>query len=195
MRPLLPLALALVVAPALLEAQVPAAPPRREPLPHAAVIIGGRRFPLAADAVQLPSGKNFDHVAGAEADRTICLAFPAGARAPLLLFYDGDLGVTSAALVPAASAPYRGCPQQLGIVRLEYRRRRFDLATPPAELRRRLGPPSEQQGDTLTWEAEWEYPNDNPRFRGTTVGGYSGLKAVVRAGHLVYLNVWWVESL
>jgi hypothetical protein len=148
---------------------------------------------LDATAEQFPSGRNYDDRSH-EGARTICLAFPAGARAPLLLLNDEDLGLSSAALALPATTRFADCPRQAGTVRLEYLQHTYDLSTPPAAIRRRLGPPFSREGDTLTWQVRWQNPTPDPRYPGILFMGSTGVRLVQRAGRLVYLEVWWLET-
>ena len=196
MRILVPLLLAFAT-PSVTSAQrpVPLDPdyPIRPPAPHAAVRLGARRIPLDADAGQFPSGTSYRDPTH-EGARFICLSYPSAALAPLLILYDEDLGLPSAALALPEAAPYRDCPRQAGIVRLEYRGRLYDLATSPAEIRRRLGRPQREDGDTLSWWVKWQNPRPDPRDPSIIFMGSSWLRIVQRAGRLVYLEVSWLET-
>jgi hypothetical protein len=167
--------------------------PLRPPARHAAVRLGARRIPLDADLAQFPAGKAYR-------DRTheganfICTSYPAAARAPFLVIYDEDLGLPSAALVLPGAGPYRECPAQQGTVRLEYRGRLYDLATPPGEIRNRYGRPQAQEGDTLTWWVRWQNPTIDPKDPTLIFFGSTWLRIVQRAGRLVYIEVGWLET-
>ena len=172
-------------------------PTRRDAAPHAAVWLGQRQVTLDARAGQFPAGKDFEDRSH-EGARTICLAYPRAAAPALLLLHDEDLGLSYVALAAPESAPFEGCPQRDGTVRLEYRGQVYTLLTAPADIRRQFGTPTRQRGDTLTWAVEWDRVASlrNPAGRVAPVAlvGTSGLEIVERAGRLVYLAVWWLET-